>query len=90
MSNNDKAQAMKLCGLCGAVHVPTDAPAVGRFLAGGPSGYRARYGGAPLRSSRAEALEDMCNARQGRVLTCYDTGERAKPHAWPLTEGGTQ
>lgn len=74
------------CGRCGALHLVTDAPSVGRFRTGGPLGYRARYPGAPLRSSRAEALEDVCNARQGRRVTCYDTGERAEPHAWPLTD----
>ncbi len=64
----------ELCALCGWLHVAADAQAVGRFQlgplgyeprAGGPLGYKARYvEGAKLRSSRAEALADMCRWRQ--------------------------
>lgn len=56
----------ELCGRCGHMHKAADAPAVGRFQVDGPLGYRALYEGAKLRSSRAEALVDMCNWRTGQ------------------------
>ena len=53
------------CPDCGATHTSTDTCAVGRFLPTGPE-FRARYDGAPLRATRAEAERDMCRWRQDR------------------------
>lgn len=49
-------------GPCGHVHTSQTAVAVGRFLPGGPTGYRAASGG-PLRSTRARAERDECESR---------------------------
>ena len=47
------------CSVCGRVHQSDDAYAVGRF-APGPVQYRGRFERAPLRATRAEAVDDMC------------------------------
>ena len=47
------------CSVCGRVHQSDDAYAVGRFGAG-PVQYRGRFERAPLRATRAEAVDDLC------------------------------
>jgi len=52
------------CRSCGWVHSLGDVVAVGRFDPNGPIGYKATSQAAPLRASRAEAMRDVCEARQ--------------------------
>lgn len=50
-----------LCLKCGFVHSEmTSTSRIGRFSLAVPR-YRARYDGAPHRSTRAEAHQDMCD-----------------------------
>lgn len=50
------------CATCDHIHATDMARAVGRFQPSGPSGYRARSGGA-IRATRAEAEADECQRR---------------------------
>ena len=52
------------CPDCGHVHTPGDARAVGRFDPDAIALYRANYPNSPLRTSRDEAMQDMCAHRQ--------------------------
>lgn len=55
---------IKCCKHCNHTHPGTDARAIGRFTPGGPLGYKANYEGSPLRATREEAKQDMCQWRQ--------------------------
>lgn len=52
------------CRRCTQVHLTTWTVAVGRFDANGPAGYRATFNGAPLRTTRQQAEQDMCDYQQ--------------------------
>lgn len=55
------------CDRCGWIHDPSLVVAVGRFKPGGPDGYRTASGpGAPLRPSRCEAMQDVCDVLLAR------------------------
>lgn len=53
------------CPRCGHVHVTTWVRAQGRFHRNGPVGYRAAIPAAPLRATRAEAEQDVCDHLAG-------------------------
>lgn len=55
----------RTCPFCRTIHGSDAARAIGRFRPGGPLGFRSSLGG-PLRSSRSEAVADLCAARTGR------------------------
>jgi len=44
---------------CGRIHAATEVVAVGRFLPGGPVGYRARHD-SRVRPTRNDARRDVC------------------------------
>ena len=54
----------KSCKHCNHIHAGDDARAIGRFAPGGPLGYKANYEGSPLRTTRKQARQDMCQWRQ--------------------------
>jgi len=68
MDGKGKAErqgALQVCQ-CGRVHPADDVAAVGRFNAGGASGYVAqRVAGAEVRATRIEAMADVCRHWQG-------------------------
>ena len=54
----------KPCSVCGHVHSPEDAVAIGRFRADGVTGYTSTvHPEHPLRGSREEAEKDTCDWR---------------------------
>lgn len=57
------------CPQCGFVHASNDARAVGRFTRSA-AGYAADFGGAPVRTTRAEAEADMCTHRATSSRLC--------------------
>lgn len=64
MSTGKRLQA---CDRCGWIHDPSRVVVVGRFKPGGPDGYRAASDvSAPVRASRAEAMQDVCDALLAR------------------------
>lgn len=54
------------CKNCGHVHTADWTYAVGRFTKDGIRGYTARLVDAPLRATREEAEQDVCEAYQRR------------------------
>lgn len=56
----------KSCKHCNHIHAGDDARAIGRFAPGGPIGYKAKYEGSPLRTTRKQAKQDMCQWRQNQ------------------------
>lgn len=67
---------IKCCKQCNHTHPGTDARAIGRFTPGGPLGYKANYEGSPLRATREEAKQDMCQWRQ----------EQNRKKKWPKSK----
>ena len=57
---------MASCDSCGTIHGAFDTRAQRRFSPDGKAGFRAALPGAPLRATRDEAIQDVCDARQAR------------------------
>ena len=57
---------MPSCETCGTIHGTGDTRAEDRFSPGGATGFRAALPSAPLRATRAEAVQDVCDARRDR------------------------
>lgn len=84
------------CPKCGYRHTAADAPAVGRFSRTAPRYRAASQPQAPLRATRAQAIDDECAARQARnaarrpratsVLTFEQEDTPAGQHATALAE----
>lgn len=51
-----------ICPRCDHLHCPSDAYSIGRFSPT-PTRYRANYPNAPIRDTRAQAADDLCNYR---------------------------
>lgn len=65
MNNPRQRKRVKVCPHCHHVHQSNDAIAIGLFRPGGPLGYRSRtVPDAPIRTTRAAAEADTCNARR--------------------------
>lgn len=62
------AGMLPLCPACGSAHTSGDTSAVGRFNPNGPDGYMARFPGSPVRCTRDEALQDICDHRSGTAV----------------------
>ena len=71
------------CVICGHIHTPGDAVAVGRF--GGAVRYAAANGSTPPRATRAEAEADQCDWRVLRAWRVQRPHHPSLP--FPAAEG---